>query len=192
MCTHQVHARRRMKNTYFCGSWFFIFSWTDDFVADFLPCAWCLHIFIGVLGGRVLPEDPFRQQMGSPAPHRGFDGFWNFWNFLKILKISDFWKIFEFLIFWNLKKILKKFLCHVDDHHVCKYFIINMLYDIPNIIHINYRLIWWSYMKIQIYIDVGTPRYGLRSKGLTFVLFRFHILLPVFQNCWLWWIPNCW
>ena len=132
-------------------------------------CAWCPHILIGVLGGRVFPGDPFRQQLGVPGSSSRIWGFWKFWTFLKILKISDFWKFFEFLIFWNLKKNLKKFLCHVDDHHVCKYFIINILYDIQNIISINYTLIVWSYMKIYTCKDVCTPKYGLGSKGLSVV-----------------------
>ena len=64
MCTHQVHSRTHMKNRYFCS--FFIFSWTDDFVADFRPCAWCPHILIGVLGGRVLLGDPSCWKLGVP------------------------------------------------------------------------------------------------------------------------------
>ena len=46
----------------------------DDFVAEFWPCAWCPHILIGVLGGRVLPGGPFWQQVGVPTSSSSFWG----------------------------------------------------------------------------------------------------------------------
>ena len=101
MCTHQVHARRRMKNTYFCGSWFFVFSWTDDFVADFLPCAWCLHIFIGVLGGSSVAGGPFSATDGVPSsPSR-------IWRLLKFLKFFENFENFRFLKNFRIFDILK-------------------------------------------------------------------------------------
>ena len=84
--------------------------------------------------------------------------FENFWKFL----------IFEkFSIFWNLKIFSKWFLCHMDDHHGCKYFIIDMFYIITIIIYINCRLIRWRNMKIYPHVEVGTPKYTLGFKGLS-------------------------
>ena len=65
ICTHQVQPRTHMKA---CNFWGFLRLFpAADFVADFWPCAWCPHILIGVLGGQLLPRDPFQQQVGVPG-----------------------------------------------------------------------------------------------------------------------------
>ena len=59
-----------------------------------------------------------------------------------------FEKFLNFLRFWNLKIFSKWFLCHMDDHHGYKYFIIDTFYITTIIIHVNCRLIWERNMKI--------------------------------------------
>ena len=51
-------------------------------------CAWCPHILIGVLGGQVLPGDPFRQQVGVPGSPSTIWGPLNIPENLVFLKIS--------------------------------------------------------------------------------------------------------
>ena len=86
MYTHQVQPRTHMKA---CNFWGFLrFFPAADFVADFLPCAWCPHILIGVLGGQVLPGDPFRQQVGVPGSPSTIWGPLNIPENLVFLKIS--------------------------------------------------------------------------------------------------------
>ena len=55
----------------------------------------------------------------------------------------------------------------MDDHHVRKYFIIDMLYIITSSVYINYKLIRWHNMNVCLYVEVGTPKYTFVFKGLS-------------------------